>query len=139
MPGIDIRTRSLPDHRDAAPGPGEREFTRSHWPHVRKTALCGAGVRIIDRQWLRCFDCIHWVWPLPAGHTGGRQHKSKEWWDGAGLCTAHAPRPGTEEGERAYWRVTHETEDGCGDGEPKDQADQAAEAGDTVLLIAGSP
>lgn len=63
-----------------------------------------------------CQNCIHWFQPEDGLKPGARWGQTREWWTEAGLCTRHAPSPGTDEKRHVFWPVTH-ADDGCGDGE----------------------
>lgn len=107
--------------RRYAPGATFTPFEVARWPETQAGDACGDGRPRTEeggppRQ--RCETCAFWHRPgigIDPGHRGDRL---RSWWQHAGYCRRHAPRPGGDIGEHAFWRATHAS-DHCFEGRPR--------------------
>jgi hypothetical protein len=91
----------------------------AHWPQTRIWQWCGEGVAAPSLSISTpCADCAFWRQPQGGLNPVNRGDMPKAWWERAGLCARHAPRPVDEPGPRAFWRATLDT-DCCAEGEPR--------------------
>lgn len=126
-----VAAGSVPAHPPAKPrsycrrhaiSPGTDPYDLTFWPEVKPTDRCGSGATVGDGTGpgiIACETCIHWY--QPDGHPVTpytRRGLPVEWWANTGYCTRYAPSPNGDEARATFWRVTHATDGGCGDGDP---------------------
>jgi hypothetical protein len=110
--------------RRYAPLAGDTPFDVARWPETRSGDGCGegSGATVDDPARLTCGTCRFWDRPGIGIDPARRGDHLQAWWQQAGWCRRHAPRPGIAIGEHAFWRVTHAS-DHCFEGRPKPGAD----------------
>ena len=102
--------------RRHAPTPCGEPFEVARWPETRAIEGCGDGEPSDeDNRRPKCGVCRFWFRPGIGIDPSQRGDHQKVWWQEAGYCRRHAPRPGIEIGHRAFWRVTHAAES-CAEG-----------------------
>jgi hypothetical protein len=107
--------------RRHAPNTSDTMDEVAHWPLTHKGNQCGEGIVAASAPppSVTCRSCVFWHAPPDGGlDPYGRRDQLSEWWKHAGHCTRFSPRPSSNPGDRAFWRVTHVT-DGCFDGEAR--------------------
>jgi hypothetical protein len=110
-----------------APEPSIRPEEAAHWPQTRSWQWCGEGVAAALSPVTRCADCAFWRRPEGGLNPLDRRDMPMAWWERAGLCARHAPRPVGEPGPRAFWRATLDTSC-CAEGQPRSHAGTAEAA-----------
>jgi hypothetical protein len=105
--------------RRAAPQPSDGADQIAHWPVTTDRERCADG-RARDPQrnaLVTCGQCRFWHTSDQGGlDPQDRQDARREWWNSAGHCVRHAPRPSSNPGARGFWRATS-TKDSCSQGE----------------------
>ena len=92
----------------------------AHWPLTRSWQWCGEGVADTPLSiGSHCANCVFWLRPDAGLNPVNRGDMPMTWWERAGLCARHAPRPVREPGPRGFWRATRDV-DFCGEGEPRE-------------------
>ena len=113
--------------RRHAPHPGQDEgFVIAVWNFTRDRDRCGVGST--TKEIITCEDCAYWLQPdgKPL-NPPFRQGLSREWWENSGLCMHSAPGATLGEGRWTFWKITHGTAGGCGDGSSVSAALEAAD------------
>ena len=88
----------------------------AHFPQTHYWQWCGEGVAAQPMSiGSHCADCVYWRRPENGLHPVNRRDMPMAWWEHAGLCARHAPRPVPEPGARSFWRATAGT-DFCAEG-----------------------
>jgi hypothetical protein len=105
--------------RRSAPKPAEAADEIAHWPLTPSRERCGEGV-LRNGQTLAlvsCGECRFWH-TNPGGGIDPQDRRGarRDWWEAAGHCVRHAPRPSSDPGCRGFWRATG-LEDSCAEGE----------------------
>lgn len=106
--------------RRYAPAPGDSPAEVTHWPETEAVDGCGEGIAVaaLAHALVACHDCRYWR--QPAGghgiHPVDQRDVRERWWQQAGYCARHAPRPSEAPGHRGLWRATN-AHDGCAEGE----------------------
>jgi len=104
--------------RRHAPCPVEGDAAVAHWSETRADQGCGDGEPGAGRAaMISCGACIYWMRPGAGGLLAPTDFvdQPRAWWQQAGYCARHAPRPGHEPGARRVWLATHAS-DACGEG-----------------------
>ena len=102
-----------------APDATHRPETVAHWPLTHRTDGCGDGVAApVLSLGTYCSNCVFWRRPDQGLHPLNRGDMPTAWWERAGHCTRHSPRPVREPGPRGFWRATLDV-DFCGEGVPR--------------------
>jgi hypothetical protein len=98
----------------------------AHWPQTHGWQWCGEGV-VAEATPIgaHCADCVYWRRPESGLHPINRRDMPMSWWERAGICGRHAPRPVSEPGPRSFWRATHDA-DFCAEGLPRRGAEHPA-------------
>lgn len=105
--------------RRHAPDCAARSEEVAHWPQTRGYQGCGEGAPAAPAApGLTCGNCVYWHRPAGGLAPFDRGDMPKSWWDRAGFCVRHAPKPLSEPGARAFWRATHDAEF-CAEGHPR--------------------
>lgn len=105
--------------RASAPTQGKVIDEVAHWPETDALEGCGDGVAHHGnpKQFVRCGGCAFWHQPHPGDGLQplDRKDHASKWWEQAGHCRRHKPRPSSKPGHRGFWRVVNES-DGCTEG-----------------------
>jgi hypothetical protein len=102
--------------RAHAPEPTARIDDIAHWPQSHGDEGCGEGRPARGSpSAVACRVCIFWRRSPNGLNPLNRIDKTMTWWQGAGHCVRLSPKPRSEPGNRAFWRVTH-GDDGCAEG-----------------------
>jgi len=105
--------------RRNAPYPAEVADQIAHWPMTVSRERCGDGVLhdALTPIFVSCAKCRFWHTNQGGGlDPQDRGSARRAWWDTAGHCVRHAPRPSSDPGCRGFWRATSAT-DSCAEGE----------------------
>jgi hypothetical protein len=99
-----------------APRPCSASDGIAHWPTTHGRQGCGEFTATGSHpKRVACGDCAFWHRPELGLQPVDRGDKPASWWNQAGLCIRHAPRPVSDPGPRAFWCATHQA-DSCADG-----------------------
>ncbi len=102
-----------------APDASHRPDQVAHFPQTRISQWCGEGIAAAPFSiGSHCAHCLYWRRPEQGLNPIDRGDMPMAWWERAGLCARHAPRPIQEPGLRAFWRATMDM-DFCAEGEPR--------------------
>jgi hypothetical protein len=103
--------------RRRAPRPNNNSDEIAHWPRTDWDDGCGdwfvrsAGTPLL----VFCRECVFWKHQAGGLHPVDLQDQFSDWWRHAGKCLRFSPQPSAFPGNRAFWRVTHES-DACSEG-----------------------